>query len=309
MPSRGQALTVSFVAWDNTANVGKTGDAANFTLKWVKDGTAATPTNIPATEVDAANAPGLYKIALTGTECTCDFGTLAGKSSTSGVSILPISVSFEQLPTAAPNANGGLPILSVSGTTLGYTVTTVTTVTNQLTAAAIATGVWTDTTAGDFATASSPGKILVTQLGGAFTTTTSSVFSTAALANAPTGGGGGGDTPGTTTLLSRLTATRATNLDNLDVAVSTRSTFAGGAVASVTAAVTISTSQTLGAARALDAIADTSLTVNDALHCAIAAAAGKESISGTTYLVKTPSTGTTLRTFTLDSGSAPTSRT
>jgi hypothetical protein len=121
MPSRGQSLTVSFVAWDNTANVGKTGDAANFTLRWVKDGTSAAPTNT-ATEVDSTNAPGLYKLTLTSTECTCDFGTLAGKSSTSGISILPISVSFEQLPTAAPNANGGLPILSVSGTTLGYSL-------------------------------------------------------------------------------------------------------------------------------------------------------------------------------------------
>ncbi len=71
------------------------------------------------------------------------------------------------------------------------TVDTVTTVTNQLTAAAIATGVWTDTTAGDFTTLTSPGKIIFAQLGGAFTTTASSVFSTAALANAPSGGGSG----------------------------------------------------------------------------------------------------------------------
>lgn len=41
-------------------------------------------------------------------------------------------------------------------------VTTVTTVTNQLTAAAIATGVWQDATAGDFTTASSIGKALFT---------------------------------------------------------------------------------------------------------------------------------------------------
>jgi hypothetical protein len=51
----------------------------------------------------------------------------------------------------------------------------------------------------------------------------------------------GGDTSGTTTLLGRLTSTRAGNLDNLDAAVSTRSTFAGGAVASVTAPVTVGT--------------------------------------------------------------------
>ncbi len=37
------------------------------------------------------------------------------------------------LPAAAPNANGGLPILSSSGTTLGYTVTTVTNLTNAAT--------------------------------------------------------------------------------------------------------------------------------------------------------------------------------
>ena len=42
------------------------------------------------------------------------------------------------------------------------TVTTVTTVTNQLTAAQIATGVWQDATAGDFTTASSIGKALYT---------------------------------------------------------------------------------------------------------------------------------------------------
>lgn len=56
---------------------------------------------------------------------------------------------------------------------------------------AIATAIWTDTTAGDFTTATSPGKIIFTQLGGAFTTTSSSVFTTASLANGPSGGGGG----------------------------------------------------------------------------------------------------------------------
>jgi hypothetical protein len=57
-----------------------------------------------------------------------------------------------------------------------------------LTSAAIATAVWTDTTSSDFTTTSSPGKIIVTQLGGAWSTTSSSVFSVASLANAPTGG-------------------------------------------------------------------------------------------------------------------------
>ncbi len=51
------------------------------------------------------------------------------------------------------------------------------------TPAAIATAVWTDTTGSDFTTASSPGKILKTQLGGTFTTTSSSIFSAASLVN------------------------------------------------------------------------------------------------------------------------------
>ncbi len=58
------------------------------------------------------------------------------------------------------------------------------------TVAAIATAIFTDTTASDFTTSGSPGKIIFTQLGGAFTTTSSSIFTTAALANAPSGGGG-----------------------------------------------------------------------------------------------------------------------
>ena len=74
-------------------------------------------------------------------------------------------------------------------TQTGVTIPTVTTVTNQLTAAQIATAVWTDTTAGDFTTLTSPGKVIFAQLGGAFTTTSSSVFTTAAMVNAPSGTG------------------------------------------------------------------------------------------------------------------------
>lgn len=59
---------------------------------------------------------------------------------------------------------------------------------STLTAAQAATAVWQDTTAGDFANAGSPGKILVTQLGGGFTTTSSSIYTAAALQNAPSGG-------------------------------------------------------------------------------------------------------------------------
>lgn len=113
MASRAQSITVCYVAWDTVNNIGKTGDVANHTLRWIKDGTSSAPTN-SASEVDATNAPGIYKITLTAAECTCDYGTLAGKSSTANISIMPTHVAFEQLPTAVPGANGGLPTVDAS---------------------------------------------------------------------------------------------------------------------------------------------------------------------------------------------------
>lgn len=116
MASRGQAITLSYVAWDTGANAGKTGDAANHTLRWVKDGTSAAPTNSPS-EVDATNCPGVYKLTLTASECAGDVGVLCGKSATANVVVLPVVVTFEQLPTAAPGQSGGVALAgSLAGT-------------------------------------------------------------------------------------------------------------------------------------------------------------------------------------------------
>lgn len=114
MPSRGQSIVLTYVAWDTNANVGKSGDVANHTLRWIKDGTSSAPTN-SASEIDATNAPGAYKLTLTTAECTCDTGTLVGKSSTANVSIVPVSIAFEQLPTVAAGATNGLPLVDSSG--------------------------------------------------------------------------------------------------------------------------------------------------------------------------------------------------
>lgn len=62
--------------------------------------------------------------------------------------------------TAAISNSSGKVLLQATQT--GVTIPTVTTVTNQLTAAQVATGVWQDTTAGDFTVASSIGKSLYT---------------------------------------------------------------------------------------------------------------------------------------------------
>ncbi len=87
----------------------------------------------------------------------------------------------------APGAASGLALVGSNMGTVSSVSGSVGSVTG-LTTATIATAIWTDTTAGDFTTLTSPGKIIFTQLGGAFTTTSSSIFTTAALANGPTGG-------------------------------------------------------------------------------------------------------------------------
>ncbi len=73
---------------------------------------------------------------------------------------------------------------AVTATNAGNDIRGITLTTSPPTAAAIATAVWQDATAGDFTTAGSIGK----SLGGAFTSLGTSVYSVAALANAPTGG-------------------------------------------------------------------------------------------------------------------------
>lgn len=115
MATRGVAMTIQFVAWDTSANAGKTGDAANITPRWVKDGTIADLTTATVTELDATNAPGLYKCSISATEADCDIGTLCGKSSTANISIVPTTIQFERLPNAAPDSAGGLPISDAGG--------------------------------------------------------------------------------------------------------------------------------------------------------------------------------------------------
>lgn len=84
-----------------------------------------------------------------------------------------VRMGLTALPNAAAAATGGVPVIgtgsnnfksdsSANVTFANTSIATVTTVTNQLTAAAIATGVWQDTTAGDFTVASSIGKSLYT---------------------------------------------------------------------------------------------------------------------------------------------------
>jgi hypothetical protein len=247
----------------------------------------------------------------------------------------------------APGAASGLALVgsnmgsvtSVSGAVGSISGVTFPSGFSTLTVAAIATGVWTDTTSGDFTTTSSPGKILVTQLGGAFTTTSSSVYTTASLANAPSGGGGGGPTAAqiATAVWQDTTSGDFTVAGSIGKSLYTSGNAPGaangialvgsnmGTVASVTGAVGSIAGVTFPANFSSLVIAsgtgvvnvnlaqavptsNTAQTVGDALNAARAQGFGKWVISGTTLTLYAGDNATVVRTFTLDSSTTPTQR-
>lgn len=117
MATRGVQTVVVYTAWDTLNQVGVTGDAANHTLRWIKDGAASAPTNA-VSEIDATNLPGEYKITLTATETDCLLGVIGGKSTTANVVILSKSIGFEDVAAikaktdnlpASPAAVGDIP--------------------------------------------------------------------------------------------------------------------------------------------------------------------------------------------------------
>lgn len=114
----GVEQTVHYIAWDTDNNAMKTGDVANHTIYWVKDGTAAAASNSPA-EVDAVNTPGLYKLTITAAEAQCLKGFPAGKSSTENIVLFGVPESFLRLPNVAPGANGGLPTTDANNRVAG----------------------------------------------------------------------------------------------------------------------------------------------------------------------------------------------
>lgn len=117
MATRGVAFTAHIYAYDSATGAPKTGDSANITPRLVKDGTGAALTTATVTEVDATNLPGSYKVSISGTEADCDALVVGGKSSTSGVYIVPTVYQMERLPDAAPDAAGGVrDVARVAGT-------------------------------------------------------------------------------------------------------------------------------------------------------------------------------------------------
>ena len=87
MPSIDTEVTVTYLAYNVSTSSYETGDVANHTLIYVKDGVKGVLTNSPA-EIDASDAPGLYSITLTASENSGVVMAIAGKSSTANVILI-----------------------------------------------------------------------------------------------------------------------------------------------------------------------------------------------------------------------------
>lgn len=115
MSSQGVSTTAVYMAYNTSTGGYQTGDVGNHTLRLIKDGTEAAPTNAPS-EVDSTNAPGAYKLTMTAAET--QFGTvwIGGKSSTANVILIPITLTFEILPTALDgNGNVKADVVDIAG--------------------------------------------------------------------------------------------------------------------------------------------------------------------------------------------------
>lgn len=115
MAERNVAMTVEFLVWDTNANTPKTGDSANITLRWVKDGTSAALTSGTVTEIDATNCPGLYKCDLSSSETNCKVGMLHGKSSTANTYIMPVEFGFVYTPSSSFTVPTNFSSLAITG--------------------------------------------------------------------------------------------------------------------------------------------------------------------------------------------------
>lgn len=91
---------IAIYAHDTAADAPKTGDAANITAQISKDGAACAATNdTNPTELDAADAPGVYIFDMLQAETNADLIVLSAVSSTADIQIEPVII--YTVPTVA----------------------------------------------------------------------------------------------------------------------------------------------------------------------------------------------------------------
>ena len=241
-------------------------------------------------------------------------------SFTSGI----VQADLQTIKTQTVTCSGGVtvPAATLASTTniTAGTITTVTTVTNQLTAAQIATGIFQDTTAGDFTVANSIGKSIMNgvSLGTGLTVARCTLTDTLTTNSDKTGYSLTQTFPSNFSSLginasghiSRVTLvdTTTTNTDMLTAvgvwAAGTRTLTANTnfndptAAAIATAVLTTAMTESYRATNAAPTLAQSQFE--------LIAHMGEKSISSTTYTLKKLDGSTTAKTYTLNDAVKPT---
>lgn len=201
---------IALFVYDSTTGAPKTGDGANLTPYVSKDyGTVTVLGTTTATEMDSTNAKGWYSFVLTQGETNADALLFSGKSSTANAYVVG-SLIYTDPPS----------------------YTSFVTPTN-LTAAQIATGVWQDTTSGDFTTALSVGKsvmngvslgtgLTVASVSGAVGSVTGAVGSVTGAVGSVTGNVGGNVVGSVASVAGAVGSVTGLTASNLDATISSR---------------------------------------------------------------------------------------
>lgn len=223
-------------AFDSTTNLPKTGDSANLTAYVSKDyGSVTVLGDTSATEMDSTNAKGYYLFDLTQAETNADCLMFSAKSSTANIVVIATPAVCYTVPAnftaSSIDSNGRVDVIKIAGTTqtardIGASVLLSSgTGTGQVSLSSGTVTVGTNNDKTGYSLSAGGVQAIWDALTSALTTVGSIgklLVDNIDAAISSRSTYAGGDTSGTTTLLSRLSSTRATNLDNLDAAISTR---------------------------------------------------------------------------------------
>lgn len=101
---------IFIVARDVVSDAPKTGDAGNITVNITGDNGALGASSNSVSELDATNAPGIYKLALTQGETDADSIVFTGLSTTAGVEIKPLIIQTQTVMRGTNNSNTVKPL-------------------------------------------------------------------------------------------------------------------------------------------------------------------------------------------------------
>jgi hypothetical protein len=117
MSSQGVSTQAVVMSYNTTTGAYVVGDTANITLRLIKDGTVAAPTN-SIVEPSGAGLRGAYVLALTSAETQFNTVWIGGNSSSANTIIVPITLtftSFNQLGVNVVTIGGSTPATLIGG--------------------------------------------------------------------------------------------------------------------------------------------------------------------------------------------------